>query len=471
MSKKETNISSTKKLFPLGVPIAIGMGWDNVYFIGIGGIGMSALARYFHANKKQVAGYDKTQTEITDSLVALGIDIHFEDNIERIDSIFLNPKKTLVVYTPAIPKNHSELNYFQTNNFKILKRSEVLGLITENTFCLAVAGTHGKTTTTSILGHLMNECNVPVTAFLGGISENYNSNLILNGTEVSVVEADEFDRSFLTLSPDLACITSMDADHLDIYGDVSELKKSFVDFSKKVKANGTLFIKNGLPLKGITYGIEDDSDYTVQNIKIKNGTYVFDVKTPNTVLGNLQFNLPGRHNLSNALIALAMAVEYGCPHRQLAKALASYKGVKRRFTYHIKTENLVFIDDYAHHPEEINAVHQAVREIYPEKKVLAIFQPHLYSRTRDFIDDFAVNLSQFDELILLDIYPARELPIEGVTSEWLLGKIENKNKKLVTKKELLTEINKTSAQIILTIGAGDIGEEVKHIKKGLSIAS
>ena len=443
----------------------------NVYFVGIGGIGMSALARYFHANKKHIGGYDKTQTEITDGLVDLGIDIHFEDTVNLIDSEFLNPANTLVIYTPAIPKNHSELNYFQTNNFNILKRSQVLGLITENTFCLAVAGTHGKTTTTSILGHLMNVCKVPVTAFLGGISENYNSNLILNGTEVSVVEADEFDRSFLTLSPDLACITSMDADHLDIYGDTSELEKSFIDFSKKVKENGTLFIKSGLPIKGVTYGIEDDSDYTVQNIKIENGTYVFDVKTPKIVLENLQFNLPGRHNLSNALIALAMAVQYGCSHQQLAKALASYKGVKRRFTYHIKTKNLVFIDDYAHHPEEINAVYQAVREMYPNKKVLAIFQPHLYSRTRDFVEDFAASLSQFDELILLDIYPARELPIHGVTSEWLLGKIESKNKMLVSKKELLIEINKSSAQVILTMGAGDIGEEVKHIKKELSIAS
>lgn len=443
----------------------------NIYFIGIGGIGMSALARYFHANNKCVSGYDKAQTEITDSLLALGIDIHFKDAIENIDASFLNSETTLVVYTPAIPKNHLELNYFKSNNFDVLKRSEILGLITENTFCLAVAGTHGKTTTTSILGHLMNECNVPLTAFLGGISENYNSNLILNGTEVSVVEADEFDRSFLTLSPDFACITSMDADHLDIYGDASELKKSFEDFSKKIKPNGKLFVKNGLPLSGITYGIQDDSDYTIQNIKIENGTYVFDVKTPETVLENLQFNLPGRHNLSNALIALAMAVQYGCPHRQLAKALASYKGVKRRFTYHIKTESLVFIDDYAHHPEEINAVHQAVREMYPNKRVLAIFQPHLYSRTRDFIDEFAKSLSQFDELILLDIYPARELPIAGVTSEWLLSKVDNKYKKLVSKKELLSEIHKTSAQIILTIGAGDIGEEVKYIKKELSIAS
>jgi len=432
---------------------------------------MSALARYFHANHKNVAGYDKTQTEITAGLEDLGIEVHFKDAIENIKSSFLNKEKTLVVYTPAIPNSNEELNYFKNHEFNVLKRSKALGLITENTFCLAVAGTHGKTTTTSILGHLMNVCNVPLTAFLGGISENYNSNLILNGTEVSVVEADEFDRSFLTLSPDLACITSMDADHLDIYGDASELQKSFVDFSRNIKPNGKLFVRNGLPLKGITYGLEDDSDYSVQNIKIENGAYVFDVRTPITVLENLQFNLPGRHNLSNALIALAMAVEYGCPNQQLAKALASYKGVKRRFTYHIKTEGFVFIDDYAHHPEEINAVHQAVREMYPNKKVLAIFQPHLYTRTQDFVDDFAKSLSQFDELILLDIYPARELPIEGVTSKWLLDKIINKNKQLVSKKELLSKIHESSAQVILTIGAGDIGEEVKHIKKEFSIAS
>lgn len=443
----------------------------NVYFVGIGGIGMSALARYFVANGKAVAGYDKTPTDITSGLEDLGVAVHFEDAISNIPSTFKNTENTLVVYTPAIPKEHSELNYFKTEGFQVLKRSQILGLITENTYCLAVAGTHGKTTTTSILGHLMNMCNVPVTAFLGGISENYNSNLILNGTEVSVVEADEFDRSFLTLSPDLACITSMDADHLDIYGDASQLKQSFEDFSKRVKPNGKLFVKNGLPISGITYGIEDDADYSVKNIKIVNGTYVFDVKTPTTVLENLEFNLPGRHNLSNALIALAMAVEYGCPNQQLAKALASYKGVKRRFTYQIKTENLVFIDDYAHHPEEINAVHQAVREMYPDKKVLAVFQPHLFSRTRDFVDDFAASLAQFDRLILLDIYPARELPIPGVTSQWLLDKIDNNNKKLVSKQELLTEIHNSEAQVILTIGAGDIGEEVKRIKKEFSVAN
>ncbi|WP_323786939.1 UDP-N-acetylmuramate--L-alanine ligase [Psychroserpens sp.] len=444
---------------------------NNVYFIGIGGIGMSAIARYFMAKGLNVGGYDKTKTDITNSLEDLGISIHFEDDIRLIDDPFLSQENTLVVYTPAIPKSHTELNYFNSNGFDVLKRSAILGEITRQTFCLAVAGTHGKTTTTSILGHLLNACDVKVTAFLGGISENYNSNLILNGTDVTVVEADEFDRSFLTLSPDYACITSMDADHLDIYGDASELVKSFEDFSKKIKPNGKLFVKSGLPIKGITYGIEDDSDYSVQNIKIINGSYVFDVKTPHTLLEDFKFSLPGRHNLSNALIALAMTVEYGIPKPQLAKALASYKGVKRRFTYQIKSENLVFIDDYAHHPEEINAVHQAVREMYPNKKVLAIFQPHLFSRTKDFVDDFATSLSQFDEILLLDIYPARELPIEGVNSEWLLSKINIEHKKLIQKSELIQHIKASSAPIILTIGAGDIGEEVKYIKEALSIAS
>ena len=443
----------------------------NVYFIGIGGIGMSALARYFVANGKVVAGYDKTKTDITDALEELGVKVHFEDSVANVDTPFLNSETTLVVYTPAVPKDHKELVYFKNNHYEVLKRSAVLGEITKNTFCLAVAGTHGKTTTTSILGHLLNQCNVPVTAFLGGISENYNSNFILNGTEVTVVEADEFDRSFLTLSPDMACITSMDADHLDIYGEAEELKKSFVEFSKKLKPNGKLFVKNGLPIQGITYGIEDESDYSVQNIKINNGSYEFDVKTPTQTLYNFKFNLPGRHNLSNALIALAMSVEYGIPQQQLATALASYKGVKRRFTYQIKTDNLVFIDDYAHHPEEINAVHQAVREMYPNKKVLAIFQPHLFSRTRDFADDFAKSLSQFDDILLLDIYPARELPISGINSEWLLTKIKNNNKKLIQKSELISSIKQSNAQVILTIGAGDIGEEVKHIKQALSVAS
>ncbi len=444
---------------------------NNIYFIGIGGIGMSAIARYFKSTGKHVSGYDKTPTEITESLTSLGISIHFEDNISFIEASFKHLESTLVVYTPAIPKDHEELNYFMSKGYTVMKRSQILGLITENTFCLAVAGTHGKTTTTSILGHLLYESEVKLTAFLGGVSENYNSNLILNGGEVSVVEADEFDRSFLTLSPDLACITSMDADHLDIYGDASELHRSFEAFSKKLKPQGKLFVKNGLPIDGITYGIEDDADYSVQNINIENGFYVFDIRTPKALLKNLSFQLPGRHNLSNALIAMAMAIEYGVAHKKLIDALATYKGVKRRFTYQIKTDDLVFIDDYAHHPEEINAVYSAVREMYPNKEVLVIFQPHLFTRTRDFVDGFAESLAQFDEVFLLEIYPARELPIEGVTSSWLLEKINNSNKKLISKTDLVSEIHKSSAEVILTIGAGDIGEEVKHIKKELSVAS
>ena len=310
-----------------------------------------------------------------------------------------------------------------------------------------------------------------MTAFLGGITENYNSNLILQGDKISVVEADEFDRSFLTLSPDFAGITSMDADHLDIYGEAASLEDSFKDFSQKIKPNGKLFVKKGLPLKGITYAIDEDADYIAHNIKIENGAYIFDVKTPINNIENLKFNLPGRHNLSNALLALAMALEYGCPHQQLAKALVTFKGVKRRFSIHLKTDKLVFVDDYAHHPEELNALFSAVKEMYPERKVLAIFQPHLFSRTQDFITEFAESLSQFDELLLLDIYPARELPIEGVTSKWLLSKIENTNKKLLNKSEIISEIQKSSATVIVTIGAGDIGEEVKRIKEFLKVAS
>ena len=443
----------------------------NIYFIGIGGIGMSALARYFVADNKKVNGYDRTSTIITDSLTDLGINIHFEDNVKHIDESFLNPFDTLVVYTPAIPESHSELQYFKNNGFNVLKRSEVLGLITQDTFCLAVAGTHGKTTTTSILGHLLKECNVEMTAFLGGISENYNSNLIQNGSKVSVVEADEFDRSFLTLSPDYACITSMDADHLDIYGEKEELVSSFKDFAKKLKPNGKLFVKKGLPITGITYAIEEEADYVAKNIRIKKGAYIFDVKTPKEIIKNVLLDLPGRHNMSNALIALAMAVEFGCAPYSLASALATYKGVKRRFTYQIKTPEFVFIDDYAHHPEEVNAVYQAVSELYPGKQFMVIFQPHLFTRTRDFVDEFAKSLSQFDEVRLLDIYPARELPISGVNSQWLLDKIKNTNKKLISKSDIVSEIQKSNCSVVLTLGAGDIGEEVKQIKNKLSVAS
>jgi len=442
----------------------------NVYFIGIGGIGMSALARYFRFIDKNVAGYDKTETPLTRELSDTGIAIHYEDDLMCIPSVFKNMEDTLVVYTPAVAETHSEYQYFSKNNFNIKKRSEVLGLITKDSFCFAVAGTHGKTTTSSILAHLLKETGTPLTAFLGGISEDFNSNFLLEGTEYSVVEADEFDRSFLRLTPNVACITSMDADHLDIYGDSEELEKSFIEFTKRLKPNGKLFVKSGLPLEGVTYGIEDDSDYCIRNIKIEQGTYIFDLGTPITVLKGVRFNKPGRHNLLNGLVAFAMAIEAGSPPYRLAEALSTFKGVERRFSYKIKNDEFVFIDDYAHHPTEINAVFDAIKEMHPDKKVLAVFQPHLFSRTRDFGDDFAKSLSRFENVCLLEIYPAREKAIPGITSDWLLKKMLNTSKKVIKKEQIISEIKSQNPDVLVTMGAGDIGLEVIKIKKELSYA-
>ena len=431
----------------------------NVFFVGIGGIGMSAIARYFAANGKQVAGYDKTSTPITNSLENFGIEIHFKDAIKNIPISFLNKEETLVVYTPAIQKNNTELNYFLNNNYQVLKRAEILGRITENTFCLAVAGTHGKTTTSSILGHIMQPSLA--TSFLGGITENYNSNLILGEDQISVVEADEFDRSFLQLSPNIACITSMDADHLDIYGKPEALHESFFAFSQKV--SDTLIVAKGLPLKGLTYAINEDSDYMAFNLKIDSGKYIFDVKTPLSEIKNIEFHLPGRHNIMNALAAIAIADVYGVSLESIKLSLSTFKGVKRRFSYRIKTTDFVLIDDYAHHPTEINAVENSIREMYPNEKVLVVFQPHLFSRTRDFIDDFASALSKFDEVLLLDIYPARELPIPGVNSESLLNIIDNRSKKMTQKNNLIKDIKNSSANVVAMLGAGDIGVLVNDV--------
>ncbi|WP_010228691.1 UDP-N-acetylmuramate--L-alanine ligase [Gillisia marina] len=438
---------------------------ENLYFIGIGGIGMSALARYFNSLGKQVAGYDKTPTSLTRSLEEEGVQVFYKDEIEVIPESFSNTENTLIIYTPAIPKDSKQYNYFIQQEFQLKKRAVVLGMITEGVFTLAVAGTHGKTTTTAILGHLLKETGAKVTAFLGGISEDIQSNLILNGNEVMVVEADEFDRSFLNLSPNIAAITSMDADHLDIYGAPEELIKSFKDFAALIPENGTLFVKNGLPLKGGTIGIEDNADYSAQNITVKNGTYHFDLITPTITIANLKFSLPGKHNLLNAITALAIAIHYGSPTNELARALYSFKGVKRRFTYRLKTADRVLIDDYAHHPAEIAAVHQAVREMHHGKKAIAVFQPHLFSRTKDFADEFAESLSKFDEVLLLDIYPARELPMEGITSEWLLHKIKNQHKKLIQKEEIINELNLSECPVIVMMGAGDIGEEIIKVEK------
>ena len=441
---------------------------EHFYFIGIGGIGMSALARYFQAKGAKVCGYDRTPSKLTAELEKEGIVIGYADEVEAIpQSIIKNVENSLVVYTPAVPKDHKQFGYFQQEGFQVVKRSELLGMVTADKYCLAVAGTHGKTTTTAILGHLLKETGAKVTAFLGGISEDIQSNLIMQGDEVVVVEADEFDRSFLRLSPNIAAITSMDADHLDIYGSKEELEKSFNEFAAKIPENGTLFVNNKLSLSGTTLGINDASDYSAKNVKIENGTYVFDLKTPSQTIENLRFNLPGNHNLLNAITALAMAIEYGSPTIDLARALYSFKGVRRRFNYKIKTDKLVLIDDYAHHPTEISAVHQAVRAMYPDKIVLAVFQPHLFSRTSDFAEDFASSLSEFDKVFLMDIYPARETPIEGITSAWLLEQIENDYKRLVSKLDLIDSIKSEYADVVVMMGAGDIGDEVESVQNSL----
>ena len=442
----------------------------SVYFIGIGGIGMSALARYFHWLGKFVAGYDKTQTPLIDELMALGMDIHFKDAVDSIPNQFKDKRNVLVVYTPAVPKSHAELQFFQENGHVIKKRSEVLGLITKDTFCLAVAGTHGKTTTSSILAHLLSESGMSMTAFLGGVSEDFNSNFVFKGNEISVVEADEFDRSFLHLSPNVACITSMDADHLDIYGSHDELVRTFEAFTGCLKPDGKLIVRKGLPISGITYGIEDGADYCIENVKLLNGTYHFDMVTPKGVFKAVQFTKPGAHNLLNALAAFAMGVEANGPANALAKALASFTGVQRRFSYQIKKDDFVFIDDYAHHPTEIDAIHQAIREAHPNRKVTVVFQPHLYSRTKDFADDFAISLSRFDVVFLLEIYPAREEPIKGVDASWLLEKIANPNKELIAKSHLVDRLKKCKTEVLVTLGAGDIGLEVPKLKKALAYA-
>ena len=441
--------------------------YKNIFFIGIGGIGMSALASYFFKAKKQIAGYDKTPTAITASFQVKGVNIIFKDIVSEIDTNFLDPQNTLVIATAAIPKTNKILNFFKTQNFKVIKRAEALGTITNNTKCLAVAGTHGKTTTSSILGHLMLESQQSVTAFFGGISENYKSNLIQSGNEFTVVEADEFDRSFLELRPDLACITSIDADHLDIYGNDDSLMAAFKEFSALLPSPDKLFVHASVPIKGLCYAVETDADFKAINVKIKNGGYEFDLVTPNNTLKNLRFFVPGKHNLSNAVAAMAMAIECGCDQGLLSSALQSYKGVERRFSYKINQESFVFIDDYAHHPKEIDAVWEAVCEMYPQKKTTAVFQPHLFSRTSDFADDFAHSLSKFDAVLLLDIYPAREQPIAGITSAWLLEKIKARTKQLVQKTNLAEHIKAIGNPVLITMGAGDIGAEVESLTKTL----
>jgi UDP-N-acetylmuramate--alanine ligase len=440
---------------------------ENVYFIGIGGIGMSALARYASQLGKKVMGYDKTPSTLTEELMHEGMGITFKDSQNEVKPLLWDKELTLVVYTPAIPKDSEILNYFRSSGFTVVKRAQLLGEVTKNSLCLAVAGTHGKTTTSAILGHLLAASNMPVTVFLGGIAENYHSNFIFKGTEITVVEADEFDRSFLQLQPHIACITSMDADHLDIYGDAAALTTSFQEFAALVTDKQHLLVKKGLPVEGQAIAVDEPADYSAQNIRIENGAYVFDLLAPKGTLKDLKFLLPGHHNLQNAVTALGMAIIAGTPLPGLPGALLSFQGVQRRFSYKIKRDDLVLIDDYAHHPTEINALFQAVSEMYPNEANLIVFQPHLFSRTRDFAAAFADSLSQFDEVLLMDIYPARELPIEGIDSKWLLDQISNPNKALIQRTELPEKIMESNARIKLLVGAGDIGAEVEGIVKYL----
>jgi UDP-N-acetylmuramate--alanine ligase len=438
---------------------------NRVYFIGAGGIGMSALARYLIHLGKQVAGYDRTPSTITLALSDLGMYIQFADDLKLIPQDFFK-KDTLIVYTPAVKRDENyQLDYFLSNDFKVIKRAELLAIITNNTISIAVAGTHGKTSTSSLLGHILKLSDVSATSFLGGVTENYQSNLILGGNQYTVVEADEFDRSFLQLSPDYACITSIDADHLDIYGQAENLENTFKEFASLTKKK--LFVRKGIPIQGISFGIEENADYNATNIRIENGVYIFDVQTPTEKIVDLKIKQPGRYNVLNTVAALAMANNIGVSLQDIAKALLSYRGVKRRFSYIINNENLILIDDYAHHPTEIDAVYKSLRELYPNNKILSIFQPHLYSRTRDFESDFIQVLSRFDKIMLLPIYPAREKPILGVSSQNLVDKIKthNKNVSLVQSDELVSKIKECNYKIVLMIGAGDIGEMIKEVKQ------
>ena len=458
----------------------------KVYFLGIGGIGMSAIARYFNTQNIPVMGYDKTETELTKSLVKEGIDVHYKDLGNELANYGLNRNNVLVILTPAIPKNHKEYDWFLNNEFTILKRAQVLGVITDNYKTAGIAGTHGKTTTSALLAHILKQSKVDCAAFLGGISSNYNSNLLLyNKTDnvtstqnqLMVVEADEFDRSFLTLHPSIGVITSTDADHLDIYGEHDALKKSFADYGAQVR--DVLFVKKELALYNEllekdntnrikSYSITQQADVFANNITIEGDMYYFDLHNLDSHLLKLNLGIPGLHNVENAIAASAVALHAGVSSDELRAALASFKGVKRRFEYIIKQHNLVYIDDYAHHPTELEAIIGSVKKMYAGKKVLAIFQPHLYSRTRDFVDGFASSLSMADEVILLDIYPARELPIPGITSEIIFEKITNQNKTLCSKEELLSIIKTKNISVILTLGAGDIDTLIEPIKTYLN---
>ena len=443
----------------------------KVYFIGIGGIGMSALARYFKFHGKEVSGYDKTPTTLTRQLEQEGIAVHYEEDLNRIPT-----GADLVVYTPAIPAGHKELVYYQQQGHTLMKRSEVLGLITRSSFNICVAGTHGKTTITTMIAHILRHSGYGCNAFLGGIAVNYNSNFWPDERNVCVVEADEYDRSFLRLSPDIAVITAMDADHLDIYGTASAVQKAFIDFSGCLKPGGLLLSKQGLEreaeLQGdrrLTYGLDAKADFFASEIRIDLGDYLFRMQSRDWSIDKVVLPMGGRHNVENAVAAIAVAHRLGIAGDRIVEAVAAFRGVKRRFEYIVKYPDRVYIDDYAHHPEELKALIGGAKELFPAMKCTVIFQPHLFTRTRDFADGFAASLDLADEVILLPIYPARELPIEGVTSELIAGKMKKAKVTLADKKEVLTMIkenavNHDQAQLLITAGAGDIDMLIEPIR-------
>ncbi|MEO8415147.1 MAG: UDP-N-acetylmuramate--L-alanine ligase [Ginsengibacter sp.] len=456
---------------------------SRIYFIGIGGIGMSALARYYLAKNASVSGYDKTITVLTRQMESEGIQIHYEDKVDELDK-----EAELIVYTPAVPKDHKELNYYLDNNYEVIKRSALLGEITKSSFNICIAGTHGKTTISTMVAHLLTHSGFGCNAFLGGISVNYNTNFLGGDHRVSVVEADEYDRSFLQLCPDVALISAMDADHLDIYGTKENMEEAFIEFAGRLKMDGLLLTSYDLPKKDFTaanhlrYSLQDHmADAFAANISISYGGYQFDIVTKNWTLEKIQLNMGGMHNIENAVGAIVIAHNLGIDNEKIKDAVTDFKGVKRRFEYIINPlqndgvkSRIVFIDDYAHHPQELTALISGAKSLFSDRKCTIVFQPHLFSRTKDFAKDFAESLDQADEILILPIYPARELPVEGVTSNLILEEMKNKNARVVTKQELMkyiqekypATINKgTGGDVFITAGAGDIDQLVQPISE------
>ena len=447
--------------------------FNAIYFVGAGGIGMSALIRYYLAKGIPVGGYDRTPSPLTDQLIGEGATIHFEDDVRLIPATFLDPALTLVVRTPAVPESHSELTYFRNEGFEIIKRAALLGYITRSSKGLCLAGTHGKTTTSSMTAHLLHQSHVDCTAFLGGILKNYQSNLILSTTsDLTVIEADEYDRSFHQLSPYMAAITSSDPDHLDIYGDEANYLESFNHFTSLVQPHGVLIMRKGQKVeprlaegvKLYSYSGEEGGDFHATNVRIGQGTIVFDFVHPKGVIADVELGVPVRINIENGVVAMAMGWLNGMTDEELRRGMRSYEGAARRFDFHIKTDDCVYIDDYAHHPDEIKASISSVKALYPDKRISVVFQPHLYSRTQDFAPEFADSLDLADEIILMDIYPARELPIPGVTSEIIYNRLKKRDKTLCNKETLLELIKERKFEVLLTLGAGDIDRFVDQIK-------